>query len=100
MLLIVIIKVPKLLFSFPPLDDAAEACDCKEDLDVPIPPMPIWMVDPNGADILYPLYDGFDEFWLGHKMGDGHLGEIRGNGDDLVEGGHEGVDRVIYEDAR
>jgi hypothetical protein len=55
LLVFIIIEIPELLFGFPPFDHATETGDGKEDLHIPVPSMPVWMVVPGLTDGLYSL---------------------------------------------
>jgi hypothetical protein len=76
LLIVVVIKVPKLFLRFPPLDNTAEAGDRKEHLYVPIAAMPIRVVVPRFANGLHPLYDALDDLWLGRKVGNSHINDV------------------------
>ena len=64
-LLLIVIKVPKLLLSFPPFDHTARARHSKKQLNIPIPAMPIGVVIPSFANILDALNNSFVNLRLG-----------------------------------
>ena len=82
--IVIVVEIPELLFGFPPLHHTTETGDCQEDLDIPIPPMPVRMFIPSLTDVLDPLDERFTHFGLGGKLCDRHIGDIRCNTDDIV----------------
>jgi len=96
---IVVIKVPKLLLRFPPLDNATEAGDCKEYLHIPVAAVPIWMVVPCFANHLYSLYDGLDALGLRRKLGNGHIYDVGRDRYELIEIVHERINGIVNKDA-
>jgi len=52
---VIVIEIPKLLLSLPPLNDTTKTSDGEEDLDVPVPTVPTRMVFPGFANILNTL---------------------------------------------
>jgi hypothetical protein len=98
LLVIIVIKVPKLLLRFPPFDNTTEAGDCKEHLHIPVAAMPIWMVIPRFANRLHSLYDGFDALGLRRQLGDGHIIDFGRGRYELIEIVHDGIDGVVNKD--
>jgi len=96
---VIVIKIPKLLLGFPPLDHATEAGDCEEDLYVPVPAMPIWVVIPRFTDHLHSLDKGLDTLGLRCELGDSHINDLGRNRNEFIEIGHDGIDGVVNKDA-
>jgi hypothetical protein len=95
---IIFIKVPKLLFGLPPLNNSTETGHSEKNLDVPVPAVPIRMFFPGLTDILNPLNQGLTYFWLSGKLSNRHVGNIRGNAYKVVEGSHDGINGIVDED--
>ena len=98
MLVIVVIKVPKLFLRFPPLNNTAEAGDRKEHLHIPVAAMPIRVIIPRFANGLHSLYDGFDALWLGRKLGDSHINDVGRDRYEFIEIIHDRINGVVNKD--
>lgn len=96
---IIVIKIPKLFLRFPPFDYATEAGDCKEDLHIPVPAMPIWVVVPRFTDHLHSLYKGLDTLGLRCELGNSHINDVGRNGNEFIEVGHDRIDGIVNKDA-
>lgn len=96
-ILVVVVEIPKLFLCLPPLDDPTEASDGEQDLDVPVPAVPIWMLVPRFSDVLNTLNKRLADLWLGCQLCGGHFCDIGSNANEVVQGGHDRINRVINE---
>jgi hypothetical protein len=100
LLVVIVVKVPKLLLRFPPFDNATEASDGKEYLHIPVAAMPVGVVIPCFANHLHSLYNGLDALGLRCELGNSHIDDVGCNRYELVEVVHDGVNGIVDEDAR
>lgn len=93
---VMVVEIPELLLGLPPFHDSTEAGDCQQNLNVPVPTMPIWMVVPGLSNVLHALYNPFTKLGLGHELRNRHFGHIGCDCNYFIQRSHDGVDRIIH----